>query len=177
MKSLTPTELYALAGIVPSGVTKWGEEVPSEASGVYVISIQQADRIKFLDPFEAVERKNWRSDQEIIYIGRATVLRRRLRQFERHRYGHPSPHRGGQAILLLDCDKTITWAEVNDFGLAEDRMIEAFRSHAGRMPFGNRMRSAKMKADATRFAADAAGIAPAGGVKKTISHPSPEQEA
>jgi hypothetical protein len=88
------------------------------------------------------ERAFWLPDQKIIYIGRAKQLRRRLRQFRRHVYGRMSPHRGGQAILLLDCVKTITWAEVPDYGKAEAALIDAFHAKIGRKPFGNRVRSA-----------------------------------
>jgi hypothetical protein len=134
-------DLYALAGVTPTGVTRWGDDVPTKLSGVYVISTET------LLPGSEVpesERTYWAPDQKIIYIGRAKQLRRRLRQFRRHVYGRTSPHRGGQAILLLDCAKTITWAEVPDYGKAEAALIEAFHAKIGRKPFGNRVRSAVM---------------------------------
>jgi hypothetical protein len=134
--SLSAPELYTLAGIVPAGSVCWGDDVPSSQSGVYVITIEDTlPGYKLPDH----ERSFWLPDQTIIYIGRAKQLTRRLRQFRRHVYGKKSPHRGGQAILLLDCEKTITWAEVEDYGTAEAALINAFRSVVGRMPFGNRM--------------------------------------
>jgi hypothetical protein len=91
------------------------------------------------------ERKFWVPDEVIIYIGRAKQLKRRLHQFRRHVYGRTSPHSGGQAILLLEGAKTITWAEVEDYGKAEAALIDAFCAHVGQRPFGNRVRSAKLK--------------------------------
>src|SRR5271167_3401408 len=80
-------------------------------------------------------------DQKIIYIGRAKQLRRRLRQFPRHVYVRTSPHRGGQAILVLDCAKMIAWAGISDYGNAEAALMDAVRSKIGRKPLGNRIRS------------------------------------
>lgn len=144
LESLPAGELFKLAGILPTAATLWGDNVPCKGSGVYVISVLDMTKVRFLEPFDAKERQHWRDDQEIIYIGRARVLSRRLRQFRRHVYGASAPHRGGQAILLLNCPKIIHWAAVEDYGKAEDALIRAFQAHAGRMPFGNRVRSARM---------------------------------
>jgi hypothetical protein len=97
--SLSIEELYKLADIVPAGSVRWGDDVPSVQSGVYVIAIKDALPGPDISDHE---RSFWLSDQTIIYIGRAKQLTRRLRQFRRHVYGKKSPHRGGQAILLLD---------------------------------------------------------------------------
>jgi GIY-YIG catalytic domain len=138
---LSVEDLYVLAGVIPTGATRWGDDVPSKQPGVYVISIE--DDLTGLNLPER-ERAFWIPDQKIIYIGRAKQLKRRLRQFRRHVYDRPSPHRGGQAILLLDCTKTIMWAEVPDYGKAEAALIDAFHAKIGRKPFGNRVRSAVM---------------------------------
>ncbi len=79
--------------------------------------------------------------------------------------------------MLLRCAKTITWAELDDFCGAEDRLIRAFQSCAGRMPFGNRVRSAKKKSDATRFVANAHDIKPLGIIRKTVNYLTPEEES
>jgi hypothetical protein len=134
--------VYAHAGIVPTGKTRWGDDVPTAHPGVYVISTEGVLTAPNLpDP----ERKFWVPDEVIIYTGRAKQLKRRLHQFRRHVYGSSSPHRGGQAILLLEGAKTITWAEVEDYGNAEAALIEAFCARVGQRPFGNRVRSAKLK--------------------------------
>jgi hypothetical protein len=44
----------------------------------------------------------------------------------------------------LDAPKTIRWSIVENFGEAENRLIRAFQAHAGRLPFGNRVRAARM---------------------------------
>jgi hypothetical protein len=138
---ISVVDLYARAGVTPTGITRWDDDVPSEQPGVYVISID--DEVSAPDLPEH-ERAFWVPDQKIIYIGRAKQLRRRLQQFRRHVYGRPSPHRGGQAILLLDCVKTITWGEATDYGKAEATLINAFHATIGRKPFGNRVSSAVM---------------------------------
>jgi hypothetical protein len=138
---LSVEELYALAGVISTGATRWGDDVPCKQPGVYVISIE--DEVTDLN-LPVHERAFWVPDQKIIYIGRAKQLRRRLHQFRRHVYGRTSPHRGGQAILLLDCVKTVTWAETPDYGNAEAALIDAFHAKTGRKPFGNRLRSAMM---------------------------------
>jgi hypothetical protein len=142
---LSVEELYTLAGVIPTGVTQWGNDVPSKQPGVYVISVE--DDVTGLNLPED-ERAFWVPDQKIIYIGRAKQLRRRLHQFRRHVYGRTSPHRGGQAILLLDCAKRITWAEVPEYGNGEAALLNAFVSAVGRKPFGNRVRSSAMSSTA-----------------------------
>jgi hypothetical protein len=142
-RRLTAEELYALAEIAPVGTTPWEDKVPSKQSGVYVISTV-GEVIHVNLPGE--EQPFWLPDQTIVYIGRAKHLSRRLRQFQRHVYGQKSPHRGGQAILLLNCSMTITWAEVSDYAAAEAALIEAFQAHCGKRPFGNRVRAALLRA-------------------------------
>jgi hypothetical protein len=61
---LSVARLYTLAGIVPSGSVRWGDDVPSVQSGVYVISIE--------DTFHGLnlpdhERSFWLPDQTIIW--------------------------------------------------------------------------------------------------------------
>jgi hypothetical protein len=146
-KPISVDELFQLAGIVPTehGTTAWSEEVPCTLPGVYVITVDDADATKFKDCAPQREQQRWQSDQHIVYIGRTHCkggLRKRLRQFRRHVYGKHSPHRGGQAILLLDCPKTIHWAVVEDDAQAEHQLIEAFQQRANRQPFGNRIRAA-----------------------------------
>lgn len=135
-------ELFDAAGIVPSGAVAWGEAPAHDGQGVYVVSINPAAEIAFDRRFEAF-RHRWLDGQPVVYIGRAVVLDRRLKQFYRHRYGAKSPHAGGQDILLLGCEKRVTWAAVDDRFQAEDRLIEAFCAAHGRRPFGNRVRSAR----------------------------------
>lgn len=135
-------ELFGAAGIVPTGTIAWGEAPAHSGQGVYVVTIDPVADIRFDERIEQF-RDRWIEGQPVVYIGRAVELDRRLRQFYRHRYGARSPHRGGQDILLLGCDKRVTWAAVEDRHDAEDRLIEAFCAANGRRPFGNRVRSAR----------------------------------
>lgn len=43
----------------------------------------------------------WIDDESIVYIGKATCLRKRLDQFRRHKLGNRSPHAGGHWIKTL----------------------------------------------------------------------------
>lgn len=139
---MTIDELFAAAGIAPSGTVAWGEAPAHKGQGVYVVIIDPASELVFDERFEQF-RDRWIECQHVVYIGRAVILDRRLKQFYRHRYGDRSPHNGGQDILLLGCEKMVTWAAVDDRFLAEDRLIEAFCTAHGRRPFGNRVRSAR----------------------------------
>jgi hypothetical protein len=147
MTALTIEELYRVAGIVPSGSASWGK-VDDERPRVYVISIADPETVSRASLPEK-ERGFWNPHQRIIYIGRATNLSRRLRQFSRHKYGERAPHHGGQAILAVDRPKQIDYAACDDAlsaADAEHRLIEAFKAATGRLPFGNRVRSARMRA-------------------------------
>ena len=134
-------QLYAHAGILPTGVTPWQDDVRSVRPGVYVIS---TDGVASIPKLPDHEGKFWVPGELIVYIGWAKQLKRRLQQFRRHVYGRAAPHSGGQAIFLLEGAKTITWAEVEDYGKAEAALIDAFGAQVGQRPFGNRVRSAKL---------------------------------
>jgi hypothetical protein len=108
---------------------------------ITVLDIFRVVRLEPCGPYVVVS-----ADGEVVYVGRTRrALRKRLREFYRHRYGDKRPHRGGQAILLLTRPLLVYWAATNDWEAAEDTMIEHFRSAAGRLPFGNRVRSARLK--------------------------------
>jgi hypothetical protein len=47
---ITAAALYAAAGLSPARITSRGEDVPSSASGVYVITVENMDAIRFLAP-------------------------------------------------------------------------------------------------------------------------------
>jgi hypothetical protein len=142
-KSFSPDELFEKAGTVSDGFVNWGDAIPEKRSGVYIISLIDMSNIEFDDRFE-IEKKHWNDGQEIIYIGRANQLARRLNQFYRHVYGNKAPHRGGQAILLVKDNKSVRWATTLDYAGTEHRLIQIFEREVGRRPFGNRMRSARM---------------------------------
>jgi hypothetical protein len=125
MRAARPISVHAVfraANLSPNGPVCWGERVPEYGTGVYVIV----------------------ADDVPVYIGRTgQPLQKRLRQFYRHKYGASSPHRGGQAMLLLKCPLLVYWAPTGDYAATEHVMIEWFRSQAGKLPLGNRIRSAR----------------------------------
>ena len=128
-------------------------EVP-QTGGVYVV-VQAAGakpefrdenpggRFKGKDPTvdAAALEANWVDGAEVVYIGKADQLRRRLRQFAHFGAGKPIGHWGGRLIWQLAQSATllIAWKETpgevpKD---VETTMIAAFRSAYGKPPFAN----------------------------------------
>lgn len=142
---MTVQDLFAAAHLTHEGPVKWGEALEERRPGVYVIALTSnptdaAPDIELACVPEA-ERRHWLVQQPVIYIGRATrSLRNRLTQFHRHKYGKKAPHRGGQAVIPLNCDRWVYWAVTTDPIAAEAAMIEGFKKEAGALPYANRRR-------------------------------------
>jgi hypothetical protein len=124
------SELFEWASVEIRGPVPWGTAVAETASGVYVITLADPASVSVEHLCEA-ELRRWNTGQEIIYIGRATRIRRRVGQFYRHEQGRPSPHRGGQAIKLLDAPMQVYWGVTTNSPLAERTMIDAFQTKVG----------------------------------------------
>lgn len=77
----------------------------------------------------------------ILYIGKSTNMRSRLRSYMRFGQGKRASHGGGRAIWqMADVDDfVICWAEtLENSRMVEWRMIQAFKlSHEGKRPFAN----------------------------------------
>ena len=77
----------------------------------------------------------------ILYIGKSTNMRSRLRSYMRFGQGKRASHGGGRAIWqMTDVDDfVICWAEtLENSRMVEWRMIQAFKlSHEGKRPFAN----------------------------------------
>lgn len=77
----------------------------------------------------------------ILYIGKLTNMRSRLRSYMRFGQGKRASHGGGRAIWqMTDVDDfVICWAEtLENSRMVEWRMIQAFKlSHEGKRPFAN----------------------------------------
>lgn len=77
----------------------------------------------------------------ILYIGKSTNMRSRLRSYMRFGQGKRASHGGGRAIWqMTDVDDfVICWAEtLENSRMVERRMIQAFKlSHEGKRPFAN----------------------------------------
>lgn len=139
---LSVSELFRRTSLEMRGPVPWGTPITETSSGVYVVALAEPSAL-FIEKLSQAELGRWNAGEEIVYIGRATTLSRRISQFYRHKYGRSSPHRGGQDILLLTASLKVFWAVVPDFATAECAMINLFYSDVGALPFANRMRGAR----------------------------------
>lgn len=128
-------------------------EVP-QTGGVYVVvqvagasadflDANPGGRFKGRDPSveaSALEA-NWVADAEVVYIGKADNLRRRLRQFAQFGAGKPIGHWGGRLIWQLSQSATleVAWRETPGQvpKEVEDQMLIDFRAAYGKPPFAN----------------------------------------
>ncbi len=124
------------------------------SGGVYVVSYQgphpasfpdanPAGRFKGKDPTVDVASltSNWVAGAEVVYIGKADQLRRRIRQFADFGAGKPIGHWGGRLIWQLprpDLLK-IAWQETPGRVPVEveAELIGLFREQYGKPPFAN----------------------------------------
>ena len=132
-------------------IANWG--CPT-TGGVYVVqyacqglpeflSESPAGWFKAKDPSVAIDalRANWVEAVDIIYIGKANNLRRRLQQYARFGSGRPVAHWGGRLIWQLPNRHTMqsAWRETpgDNPREVERQMIEDFRLSYGKPPFAN----------------------------------------
>lgn len=83
---------------------------------------------------------NWVDGTPVVYIGKATSLRKRISQYVRFGQGKPVGHWGGRYIWqLADApDLLFCWREVDgDPDAVETELIRAFREAYGSRPFAN----------------------------------------
>lgn len=147
------------AGLEPDGLVRWGEPVPFDESGIYVVSTVEdisavgalprsapvdLDAVKQLlstrqeltvdggrpSPSELASRLSefWLPDENILYIGLATELRSRVRQFYRTPLGARRPHAGGWFLKTVSgIDQLyVHWTSVPDRNGAESAAIGHF---------------------------------------------------
>ena len=145
-------ESFGFVGWSPwAEIAKWS--CPA-TGGVYVVSYDCAVRPTFLtvspagwfkgkDPTVSIDalRANWVEGVDVIYIGKANNLRRRLQQYARFGNGKPVGHWGGRLIRQLPNNQAmwVAWRETPDDVPrdVEKRMIEEFRQTHGKPPFAN----------------------------------------
>jgi hypothetical protein len=154
-------EDWTHAALEAAGFQGWvsfqrlGEQLSklSTSGGVYVVvraageplflSVNPGGRFKGGDPSVAEEALgvNWVDGAEVVYIGKADNLRRRLREYMRFGKGEPVGHWGGRLIWQLkDSDELlVAWAETPGRipREVEAEMISAFREAFGKPPFAN----------------------------------------
>lgn len=96
------------------------------------------------DPNVPIEelKANWVDGTNVLYVGKATSLRKRLGQYIRFGQGKPVGHWGGRYIWQLSdsenlilCWKTLNASEYPD--VFETELIDRFRSIYGCRPFAN----------------------------------------
>jgi len=130
------------------------QQVPA-TGGVYVVlrdsarppeflSTNPGGRFKGRDPTVPVEalRANWVVGAEVIYIGKANDLRRRLGEFCKFGVGRPIGHWGGRLIWQLADSATllVAWKETPVDVVpraAESELIARFRTLYEKPPFAN----------------------------------------
>ena len=87
-------------------------------------------------------RSAWVPGAEVIYIGKADDLHRRLNEYRRHGAGQRAGHWGGRYIWqLADADLLLlAWQLTADLdpGDVESRLIAKFVTSYGQRPFANR---------------------------------------
>ena len=83
----------------------------------------------------------WVTGPIVIYIGKATVLRDRLRTYMHFGEGHPAPHWGGRYVWqLADAERLLVcWKVLTDEKQAnvESQLIQQFKVRYGTRPFAN----------------------------------------
>jgi hypothetical protein len=128
-------------------------QVP-EVPGVYLVLHPQPQPPVFLDysrggrfndkdptvPIQKLQQA-WVTGAIVIYIGKATVLQDRLRNYMRFGQGHPAHHHGGRYIWqlagaehLLVCWKVLADEKPAD---VEGQLIQEFKARYGKRPFAN----------------------------------------
>jgi len=126
-------------------------EVPS-SPGVYMVlrtsglppqwlETSTGGWFKKRNPTVAVSVLEARLIQEtpVVYIGKADVLRKRLRDYLAFGSGKPVGHWGGRYIWQLgDADDLIVaWKVVEQPGVVEGELLRAFSARFGALPFAN----------------------------------------
>jgi hypothetical protein len=109
------------------------------------LDIDPGGRFKGKDPTVAVQvlEASWVAASRVIYIGKADVAKRRLKQFAAFGAGDPVGHWGGRYIWqLADSDELlVAWHSISWSELAreyEKRLLARFAAlHGGARPFAN----------------------------------------
>ena len=124
------------------------------AAGVYVVYRPATARPVFLpkskadrhrDPSQLLDvvAQAWVDGAQVVYIGKATFLRRRIAQYRRFGAGTSDTHWGGRYIWQLDDqdELLVAWRAIAAGEIpqaAETALIAHFMArHQGRMPFAN----------------------------------------
>lgn len=141
-------------GFIPVSELRGNTKVMPECGGVYIVVRESDNAPEFLaegtggffkgkNPNVSIEelKANYVADSEVVYIGKATSLRKRVGQLLRFGAGSAIGHWGGRYLWqLADADNLlIAWKPTPecDPRSEEVRMLEDFVSFHGRLPFAN----------------------------------------
>lgn len=125
-----------------------------DVGGVYVVVRSDNSAPKFLDrscggwfkdrdPTVGLDdlKANWVPDAEVIYIGKANNIRRRLREFAKFGAGQKIGHWGGRLIWQLEesARLLVGWKLTPSMDplLYEAQLLAEFRATYGKPPFAN----------------------------------------
>jgi hypothetical protein len=90
---------------------------------------------------EAILHENWVENALVVYIGKATSLRTRIRTYLNYGAGKPVGHQGGRCIWQLteSANLLVTWKPTpeEDPEAVEQSLIREFRVKYGKRPFAN----------------------------------------
>lgn len=125
-----------------------------EAPGIYLVIHPQPQLPIFLEhntggffkgrnPTASIQelQQAWVPGSLVIYIGKASTLRKRLSSYMRFGNGQPVPHWGGRYVWQL-ADATsllVSWREIPDEDprQVESELIQEFSTRYGKRPFAN----------------------------------------
>lgn len=143
------------AGAGFTGFVPWRSLDPAEipsSPGVYLV-LRDGHRASFVHPGSGGRFKGrdpnvasdvlmakWVEPSDVVYVGKATSLRTRLRQFRDFGVGKPIGHWGGRYIWQLDRahDLIVCWKPTDeDPALIETDLLARFVGIHGRLPFAN----------------------------------------
>lgn len=125
---------------LPSGPAVYAVLRPDSSEPVF-LDANPGGRWKGKDPTVARERltKEWLTDVECVYLGKADSLSSRIDLLLRFAGGEAVMHWGGRLLWQVGMDYLFAWRETpgEDPEVVEKQMLREFSSRHGCLPFAN----------------------------------------
>lgn len=154
MKSKEEIEKYGFVGFKTIAELSNDCTCIPKCEGVYLVLFPENLNVEFLttgtggffkgkDPNvqASVLKENWVLKSNIVYIGKATSLKQRLKQYLQFGAGGAVGHYGGRYIWQLKNSQSliICWKTLNgdDPREIESKLIKKFTDEFGKLPFAN----------------------------------------